>query len=121
MASVVVGWLAILALVLHLTALPSAASGKLLVLFAPGSADSAAFGAILAAGGAPIRPVLGGLGWIAEGKAPGFVARLEANGALAAYPGAPIGLTLAGCFVFTTDQRHLLARTFDPRFAAGSP
>jgi hypothetical protein len=67
------------------------------------------------------RAVLGGLGWIAEAHAPGFVARLEANGALAAYPGAPAGLSLAGCLAFATDPPHPLARTLDPRLAAGSP
>ena len=119
MAGVVLGWLAILVLVLRLAALPPVASGKLLVLFAPGSAAEA-FAAIVAAGGAPVRPVLGGLGWIAQADAPGFVARLEANGALAAYPGAPVGLTLAGCFAFATDPPHPLARTLDPRLAPGS-
>ena len=39
MAGVVLGWLAILVLVLRLAALPPAASGKLLVLFTPGSSD----------------------------------------------------------------------------------
>ena len=119
MAGVVLGWLAILVLVLRLAALPPAASGKLLVLFTPGSSEPEAFTAILAAGGAPVRPVLGGLAWIAAANAPGFVARLQANGALAAYPGAPVGLTLAGCFAFATDQPHPRARTLGPRLAGG--
>ena len=118
MAGVALGWLGVLVLVLRLAALPPGASGKLLVLFAPGSAAKP-FAAIVTAGGVPVRPVLGGLGWIARPDAPGFVARLEANGALAAYPGAPVGLTLAGCFAFATDPPHPLARTLDPRLAPG--
>ena len=117
MAGVVLGWLAILLVVLRLAALAPESAGKLLVLFPPGTAEAKAFAAVLAAGGAPVRPLLGGLGWIAYDETAGFVARLEGNGALAAYAGAPVGLTLAGCFAFSADQPHPLVRTLDPRLA----
>ena len=102
MAGVVVLWLAVLALILRAAALGPDAGGKVLAIFPPGTAAAEAFTAIVTASGAPIRPALGEWAWIAHGDA-GFVGRLEARGALAAFRGAPAGLSLAGCFGLAAD------------------
>ena len=102
MMSVVVLWLAILALILRAAALGPEDAGKVLVVFPPGTAPAQAFSAIVTAGGAPIRPALGDWAWITHGDGAGFVGRLESRGALAAFRGAPAGLSLAGCFAWVT-------------------
>jgi hypothetical protein len=103
MAGVVVAWLVVLAVILRAAALGPDAAGKVLVVFPPGTDEAAAFGAIVTAGGDPIRPALGDWGWIAYADGAGFVSRLEGNGALAAFRGAPAGLSLAGCFAWVAD------------------
>ena len=120
MAGVVGVWLAIMLVVLRLSALPPEASGRLFVLFPPGTSETAAFATIVAAGGAPLRTVLGGWGWIAHDEAAGFVGRLHEAGALGAFRGAPGGLALAGCFAFIADQPRLdpFARALEARFVA---
>jgi hypothetical protein len=120
MAGVVAVWLVLMAVVLRAAALAPEASGKVFVVFAPGVTQEQAFGAIAAAGGAPLRSLMGGLGWIAHDEAAGFVGRLEAGGALAAFSGAPGGLSLAGCFAFVSDRPRLdpFARALEARFVA---
>jgi hypothetical protein len=123
MAGVVVLWLAVLALILRAAALGPEEAGKVLVVFAPGTAPAAAFASIVAAGGEPIRPGLGDWAWIAHGDGQGFVGRLETHGALAAFRGAPAGLTLAGCFAWITEPEvphDPFARALAARAAARS-
>lgn len=93
-------------LALRALVLPAEESGRLFVLFPPGISQTAAFGAIVAAGGEPIRAVIGGFGWAAHAPDAGFVARLESEGALAAFREAPAGLPLLGCFgmIGTSDR-----------------
>ena len=122
MASVIVLWLAVLALILRAAALGPDDTGKLLVVFPPGTAPADAFAAIVTAGGAPIRPALGGWPWIAHGDGAGFVGQLESRGALAAFRGAPAGLSLAGCFAWITDPEvphDPFARALAARATAG--
>lgn len=118
MVGVGLAWLALMLVVLRLSALAPEDSGKLFVVFPPGTSENAAFAAIVAAGGAPLRGVLGGWGWIAHDDAPGFVGRLRQAGALAAFRGAPGGLSLSGCFAFIADQPRLdpFARALEARF-----
>jgi hypothetical protein len=120
MAGVALAWLALMLVVLRLSALAPEDSGKVFAVFPPGTAESEAFAAIVMAGGAPLRTVLGGWGWIAHDDAAGFVGRLRAAGALAAFRGAPGGLALAGCFAFLADQPRLdpFARALEARFVA---
>jgi hypothetical protein len=59
MTGVVVLWLALLALILRAAALGPEDTGKVLVVFPPGTASVQAFSAIITAGGEPIRPTLG--------------------------------------------------------------
>ena len=104
MTGVVVLWLAVLALILRAAALGPEGAGKVLVVFAPGTMPADAFASIVTAGGEPIRPALGDWAWIAHGDDEGFVGRLESHGALAAYRGAPAGLSLAGCFAWVAER-----------------
>jgi hypothetical protein len=85
MAAVILAWGLIVALALRSGAVPPEAGGKLFVLFRPGTSETTAFAAILGAGGAPVRLVWGGLGWIAYGEREGFAGRLEEQGALFAF------------------------------------
>jgi hypothetical protein len=120
MAGVALAWLAVMLVVLRLSALAPEESGKVFAVFPPGTSEREAFGAIVTAGGAPLRTVLGGWGWVVHDDAAGLVGRLHAAGALAAFRGAPGGLSLAGCFAFIADQPRLdpFARALEARFVA---
>jgi hypothetical protein len=121
MVGVVALWAAVLALILRAAALGPDDAGKVFVVFAPGTAPAEAFAAIVGAGGEPVRSALGDWAWIAHAEGPGFVGRLEQNGALAAFRGAPVGLSLAGCFAWATDQplpHDPFARALEIRAAA---
>jgi hypothetical protein len=123
MVGVVALWLVVLAIVLRAAALGPDDAGKVFVVFPPGTAPAAAFGAIVTAGGEPLRPALGNWGWIAHADAEGFVGRLQRVGALAAFRGAPAGLSLAGCFAWAADRpvpHDPFARAIEARAAVGS-
>lgn len=104
MLAVVVLWVVVLAVILRGAALGPDDGGKMFVVFAPGTPPADAFAAIVAAGGEPVRAVLGDWGWVAHAEGAGFAERLETAGALAAFPGAPVGLSLAGCFAWVSDR-----------------
>lgn len=97
-------WLAVMAVALPLASLPEDASGRVLVAFPPGLDPDARLLAIAAADGRPVLPVMGGLMWLAESAgdgsaAAGFVGRLEAAGAWAAFrPETFAVLPDGGCF-----------------------
>jgi hypothetical protein len=93
------------------------------VVFPPGTAPAAAFGAIVGAGNEPLRPVVRSWGWIAHGDGARFVGRLQRAGALAAFRSAPVGLSLAGCFAWATDRpvpHDPFARALEARTAGDS-
>lgn len=69
-------------LMLPAARLPDRASGAVAAVFAPGHDATAVYGAIVAAGGVPVRSRLGGLVWVARSDAAGFAGRLRAAGAL---------------------------------------
>jgi hypothetical protein len=95
-------WVAVMAGALALAALPGSAGGRVLAVFPPGSAPDARLLAIAAADGRPVPPLMGGLVWLAESEAPGFVGRLTAAGALAAYrPEVFAVLPDGGCFAIS--------------------
>jgi hypothetical protein len=111
----------VLAAVVRGAALGPDEEGRMFVVFPPGTAPAEAFAAIVAAGGAPVRPALGDWGWIAHADAAGFVGRLERHGALAAFRGAPVGLSLTGCFAWALDRpfpHDPFARALEARAAA---
>lgn len=123
MVGVVVVWLGVVAVVLRLAALGPDDHGKVFVVFSPATASAAAFDAIVGAGGQPLRPVVGNWGWIAHGDGAGFVGRLQRAGALAAFRGAPVGLSLAGCFAWAADRpvpHDPFARALEARAAGDS-
>jgi len=124
MVGVVVLWAGVLAAILRVAALGPEDGGKVFVVFPPATAPAEAFAAIVAAGGEPVRAALGDWAWIAHAEGPGFVGRLERNGALAAFRGAPVGLSLAGCFAWATDRplpHDPLARAIGARAGAAGP
>lgn len=93
----VVVWLAAVVIALRLMMLPADAAGRLYVVFPPATGPDQAFSSILEAGGRPVGPALGSWTWEAFGEEPGFVARLEDQGALVALRTTPLGIPLAGC------------------------
>lgn len=103
MLAVIALWLAVVVMIVRAAALAPDDAGKVFVIFSPGAAPAEAFAAIVAAGGAPIRPALGSWAWIAHADQAGFVGRLEAGGALAAFRGAPAGVSLVGCLGLAAD------------------
>jgi len=78
-------WLAVIALALPLATLPGDAPGRVLVVFPPTLSADTQLLAIVEAEGRPVLPLMGGRLWLAESEAAGFVARLQAAGAWAAY------------------------------------
>lgn len=92
-------WLAVMAVALPLASLPETASGRVLVAFPPGLDPDRRLLAIAAAEGRPVLPMMGGLAWLAEADDPGFVGRLKAAGAWAAFrPDTFAVLPNGGCF-----------------------
>lgn len=99
-------WLGGMALTLETVRLDDQASGKVAVLFWPTQDAETNFRAIAAAGGAPVRPVIGSAVWIAHSDTPGFVGRLRAQGARAAYGEIRFGPIFAGCFSYVVGDRN---------------
>jgi hypothetical protein len=92
-------WLAVMALALPLTALPEEAGGRVLVIFPPTLSAEARLLAIVEAEGRAVLPLAGGRAWLADSETSGFVGRLTAAGAWAAYrPEAFAVLPDGGCF-----------------------
>lgn len=92
-------WTLVLAVALALATLPETAAGRVVVIFPPALSADDRLLAIVAAEGRPVLPLAGGLAWIAESEAPGFVGRLTAAGAWAAYhPDGFAVLPDGGCF-----------------------
>ena len=97
-------WIVVMAVALPLAALPDSAGGRVLVVFPPTLPAEARLLAIAAADGRPVLPLAGGLAWLAESAdsgsgETGFVGRLTAAGAWAAYrPETFAVLPDGGCF-----------------------
>jgi hypothetical protein len=111
MALIVLGfvllWLGAIVLAGRLMMLPDEADGRLYAVFPPTTGGDAAYMAIIEAGGRPIGPALGTWSWEAHGETPGFVGRLEEEGAVVAFRTSPFGIPLAGCLGIprTPEQR----------------
>ena len=92
-------WIAVMAVALPLASLPEEAAGRVLVAFPPGLPTDERLLAIVAAGGRPVLPVAGEMAWLAEAEEAGFVGRLKAAGAWAAFrPETFAVLPQGGCF-----------------------
>jgi len=100
-----------MALVMRQAALPADASGVMLAVFQPGTAQDAIFAGLTRAGARPVRPAAFGFIWIVAGDEPGLAGRLVAEGALGAYRDLPISPTIAGCFALADAE---VANAFAP-------
>ncbi len=96
--SVVAAWIAVMAVLMRKAALPPEATGPMLVVFEPGTAEDRIFASIVSAGAKPVRATAFGFIWVVAGDAPGQAGRLTAQGALGAYAELPLSPTIAGCF-----------------------
>jgi hypothetical protein len=96
--SVLVLWMAALAALMRAGALPPEASGSMLAIFPPGTAETDVFASLTKADARIVRPSAFGFIWVVSGDTPGLAGRLKANGALGAYRDLPISPTIAGCF-----------------------
>jgi hypothetical protein len=101
-------WLAGMATAVRLAALPTSASGPMLVVFEPGTSEDRMFADIIAAGAKPVRATWLGFGWVVAGDAPGLAGRLAQRGALGAYAELPFSPTLAGCFAYADSKAREL-------------
>ncbi|PWC31423.1 hypothetical protein [Azospirillum sp. TSO35-2] len=108
-AGVLAVWMALMGLSLQRAALPESTDGMMLAVFRPGTSDAEALGAMVRAGGEPVRSTWLGFAWVARGLEPGFVGRLKAEGALAAFGELPVGPTLGGCTATPVDAAKIAA------------
>jgi len=89
---------------MHAAALPPEATGPMLAVFPASGSDDQVFAALIRAGGRPMRKTWVPGVWVVAGDRAGFVARLRAQGALAAYREMPFSPQIAGCFAYV-DQK----------------
>lgn len=94
-----VGVLAV-ALTLYLAALPAAASGTVVAVFAPGRDAADNYLAIRAAGGRLLTGTGFDAVWVVNGAAPGFAGRLHDAGALTVLDPAVLApFAVTGCYL----------------------
>lgn len=98
--SVLTIWLVAMAVLMRQSALPREASGLMLAVFEPGTAQGDIFAALTRAEARIVRPSALGFIWIVAGDEPGLAGRLTDQGAVGAYRDLPISPTIAGCFAF---------------------
>ncbi len=96
--SVIVVWLAVMAVLMRQAALPPEASGTMLAVFDPGTAEDDIFARLTRADARPVRPTAFGFIWIVAGDRAGLAGRLKQQGAIGAYRELPISPTISGCF-----------------------
>ena len=106
-AGVMLLWLGAMAFLLQRAALPPEASGDMLAVFRPGTAQDDAIFALFNAGGTPIRQTATGFIWIVTDGEPGLVGRLKKEGVVAAYRPLPFTPTVAGCFALPDGVERL--------------
>lgn len=98
--SVLTIWLVAMAVLMRQSALPREASGLMLAVFEPGTAQDDIFAALTRAEARIVRPSALGFVWIVAGDEPGLAGRLADQGAIGAYRDLPISPAIAGCFAF---------------------
>ena len=92
--------LAAMATAMRAAALPPEASGKMLVVFQPGTPEADIFGSLIRAGAKPVRQTWLPFVWVVAGETPGFAGTIMAEGALGTYDELPFSPQLAGCFAY---------------------
>ncbi len=108
-AVVLVVWAGMMGLSLRQAALPEETDGLMLAVFRPGTTEVEAFGAMVQAGGDPVRSTWLGFAWVTRGLEPGFVGRLKRQGAIAAFGELPVGPALGGCAAMPVDSAKIAA------------
>ncbi len=91
-------WLAVMAAVMRVAALPPEATGPMLVVFEPGTPEDQLFASLVKAGALPVRATAFGFIWVVAGDEPGLAGRLREQGAIGAYAELPLSPSIAGCF-----------------------
>ncbi len=112
-AAVIAVSLVAMAVAMRAAALPPEATGKMLVVFEPGTAQDDIFRRLVAAGGAPVRETWLPFVWVVAGEAPGFAGTMMANGALGTYGDMPFSPQIAGCFAYV-DAKAIELFTWRP-------
>ncbi len=96
--TVLVAWLAIMAVLMHRASLPADATGPMLAVFEPGTSADDIFAKLTFAGATPVRQTAFGFIWVVTSEQPGLAGKLVQHGAIGAYRELPISPSLAGCF-----------------------
>jgi hypothetical protein len=95
---VLVGWIAVMAVLMRKSSLPAEASGPMLAVFEPGTSADDIFAKLTFAGAKPVRQTTFTFIWVVAGDEPGLAGRLASQGAIGAYRNLPLSPTIAGCF-----------------------
>jgi hypothetical protein len=99
-AAVIAVSLVAMAAAMRAAALPPEATGKMLVVFQPGTAEEDMLARLIAAGGAPVRQTWLPFVWVVASEAPGFAGTIRTHGALGTYGELPFSPQIAGCFAY---------------------
>jgi len=99
-AAVIAVSLAAMAVAMRAAALPPEATGKMLVVFEPGTSQEDILLRLIAAGGAPVRQTWLPFVWVVASETPGFAGSVVAEGAMGAYDEMPFSPQIAGCFAY---------------------
>ena len=98
--TVLVLWVAVMAVLMRRSSLPPEASGPMLAVFEPGTPADDIFAKLTFAGARPVRQTAFSFIWVVAGDEPGMAGRLAAQGAIGAYRELPLNPSIAGCFAF---------------------
>ena len=97
-ATVIVAWVAVMAVLMRKASLPAEASGPMLVVFEPGTPTDDIFAKLTFAGAKPVRQTAFAFIWVVAGDEAGLAGRLSSQGAIGAYRELPLNPSIAGCF-----------------------
>lgn len=89
-----------MAAAMRAAALPPEASGKMLVVFEPGTGQDDMFDRLIRSGGTPVRQTWLPFVWVAVGESRGYAGAVVENGAMGAYGELPFSPQIAGCFAY---------------------
>lgn len=96
--AVIAVWLAVMAVVMRLAALPPEASGPMLAVFEPGTSADEIFARLTRVEAKPVRATAFGFIWVVAGEQRGLAGRLVQEGAIGTYAELPLSPSIAGCF-----------------------
>ncbi len=96
--TVIVAWIAVMAVLMRRSSLPADATGPMLAVFEPGTPADDIFAKLTFAGAKPVRQTAFGFIWVVAGDEPGLAGRLAAQGAIGTYRELPLNPSIAGCF-----------------------